>query len=106
MEIINSVDRDDDRIHLPNIYFSPELEHTFIVILSRIPLWSNIMVTKFNSTRYCSSSAESENYFKQLKLDPGNYHISNNFELNSKSMHNRPIQKMTPHFIENIALKC
>lgn len=71
MGIIDRVEREDDGISLPNVYFAPEVEHTFAVILSRIPLWSNIMVDKFKSKRYCASSAESENYFKQLKSDPG-----------------------------------
>lgn len=76
IEIVDAIERDtDDEIYLPNIYFCPEMENTFIFILSRIPLWSNIMVTKFNSTRYCASSAESENYFKQLKSDTGIHHF-------------------------------
>lgn len=70
-EIIDNVARDADDICLPNIYYSPDLEKAFITILSRIPLWSNIMVARFNSNRYCASSAESENYFKQLKSDSG-----------------------------------
>lgn len=75
MEIIDAVKREDDGFSLPNLYYSPELENKFIVILSRIPLWSNIMVKKFNSTKYCASSAESENYFKQLKSDFGIYSV-------------------------------
>lgn len=75
MEIINTIEGEDDRHSLPNLYYAPELENKFIVILSRIPLWSNIMVAKFNSTRYCASSAESENYFKLLKSDFGTYDI-------------------------------
>lgn len=74
VDIINSVKRDeDDQDSLPNVYFAPELEKTFTIILSRIPLWSNILVSKFNSTRYCASSAESENYFMQVKSDSGMY---------------------------------
>lgn len=68
------IDSDDKTKCLPNIYYCPELEQTFIVILSRITLWSNIMVTKFNSTSYCATSAESENYFMQLKSDSGIYY--------------------------------
>lgn len=75
IEIIDSLDHEieDDSSRFPNMYFSPELEHTFIATLSRIPLWSNIMVAKFESTRYSASSANSENYFKQIKKDPGTY---------------------------------
>lgn len=70
VEITDMVERDEGD-GLPNIYYSPEVESAFITILSRIPLWSNIMVAKFISKRYCATSAESENYFKQLKSDPG-----------------------------------
>lgn len=72
IEIIDAIERDknEDKC-LPNVYFDQELEQTFITILSRITLWSNIMVAKFNSSRYCASSAESENYFKGLKADSG-----------------------------------
>lgn len=71
-EIIDTIERDsnDDQC-LPNMYFDQELEQPFIAILSRLTLWSNVMVAKFNSNRYCASSAESENYFKRLKADPG-----------------------------------
>lgn len=71
--IIDSIEIEDDKTCLPNLYFSPEIENVFIVTLSRIPLWSNIMVKKFKSKRFCASSAESENFFKQLKSNPGVY---------------------------------
>lgn len=71
-KLVEAVQRDEDEEgYLPNVYYSPELENAFITILSRIPLWSNVMVGKFNSNRYCASSAESENYFKRLKADSG-----------------------------------
>lgn len=71
-EIIDTIGRDsNEKQCLPNMYFDEELEQPFITILSRITLWSNVMVAKFNSNRYCASSAESENYFKRLKSDPG-----------------------------------
>lgn len=80
-ELVDKVERDaDEDGYLPNVYFSPEVESTFITILSRIPLWSNIMVAKFNSNRYCATSAESENYFKQLKADSGKNKLSHHLE--------------------------
>lgn len=80
-EIVDKVERDtDEEGYLANVYFSPELENAFLTILSRIPLWSNIMVAKFNSNRYCATSAESENYFKGLKSDPGKNSTAHHFD--------------------------
>lgn len=47
MNILDSVVVSEDENLFPNLYFSPELEDTFIYILCRIPLWSNLMVETF-----------------------------------------------------------
>lgn len=72
MNALNSVAVDDSAESLfPNVYYSPELEDIFIYILSRIPLWSNLMVDVFGSTSYAASSGGSESSFKGFKYDYG-----------------------------------
>lgn len=71
MEALNEITIDENNDTYPNLYYSSELEDTFIYILTRIPLWSNVMVEKFNSKKYSASSGGSESAFKGFKYDYG-----------------------------------
>lgn len=53
--------------YIDNLYYSPKLERTFILILTRITLWSNIMLNTFDSQNYCPTSSGLESEFKNIK---------------------------------------
>lgn len=76
MQILNGIKGSEKDQLFPNLFYSPELEETFIYILCRIPLWSNIMVKTFNSTNYTASSSVAESSFKCFKYDYGKKNIS------------------------------
>lgn len=72
-EIISEINiRNDEGATIENAYFAPSLERILILILTRIPLWSNIMVKTFKSKNLCATSSGLESYFKNLKHLTGN----------------------------------
>lgn len=50
-----------------NFYYSPDITEYFIRLFVRLPLWSNVMCTKFKSTNVAPSSSGSESNFKNIK---------------------------------------
>lgn len=71
MNIVSELDINAEKGDIENTYYAPHLEQLFTVILTRTPLWSNIMMAVFNSTNVCASSSGLESYFKNLKRFTG-----------------------------------
>lgn len=57
----------DDPPSIENLYYAPRIERMCILILSRIPLWSNVMMAVFKSEKICATSSGLESYFKNIK---------------------------------------
>lgn len=71
MDVLKGIEVTEDMSTFPNMYYSPDLEDTFIYLIARITLWYNLMVEKFNSANYAASSGGSESAFKTIKHDYG-----------------------------------
>lgn len=72
-EIISKLPNDlGEQANIENAYYAPHLEKIFILILTRIPLWTNIMMTVFQTESACATSSGLESYFKNLKHLTGN----------------------------------
>lgn len=88
MEILSNQDFDAQNKEMieqiDNLYYAPNLEQSFILILTRIPLWSNIMMDAFGSKNECATSSGLESYFKNFKNHTGTFR-----ELNSNTYFDR-----------------
>lgn len=74
MEIISELNiSNDEQTKVVNAYHAPRIERILIVILTRITLWSNIMVPVFKSENVCATSSGLESYYKGLKNLIGRY---------------------------------
>lgn len=57
----------DAEVDFPNIFHCKKAEDFLLRVFARIPLWSNVMCDKFNSTNFTATSSSSESEFKNIK---------------------------------------
>lgn len=57
----------EDSVSAENLYYSPGMESILIQLFVELPLWSNMMCTKFKSSNMCPTSSYSEAEFRNTK---------------------------------------
>lgn len=64
--LVSLADDDEPGCH-ENLFYMPSFIRTLTRLVSQLPLWSNIMVTVYNSTNTVATSSNVESYFKTIK---------------------------------------
>lgn len=66
INIVDSIETEDKGM-AENVFYSPEYEKYLIHTFTRIPLWSNVLLAKFDKSSPIATSSASESEFKNVK---------------------------------------